>query len=725
MQPNLIRAHRAARVLRGVLFIAALTCFCEAPARAQIAPPTAPPTATGAIMVPHEFVFVADQKLDSVAVAGTFNGWNKAANPLRADADGLTWRATVPLPYGKQLYKFVLGGENWRPDPRATGSETDGDGNLNSRLIILPPEFQTPARPDDGQIAISALSHRAKAPDLNWDRGALTVQLRARSGDLSAVRLRVGARVYPMSLARSDELYSFYRAVVPWNGQQSLSYVFELQDGANSREFGADGLAEKARPFAVSGATFAPFQVPSWVEKTVFYQIFPDRFENGDRTNDPPDVQNWSAEPTAFNRFGGDTAGVSRHLNYLQNLGIGGVYFNPVFASPSNHRYDASDFRRIDPQFGTNAQFAALTRDLQKRGIVTVMDFVFNHTSPTFAPFADIVANGAQSPYKDWYFVKSYPVRAQDPPPYVAWNGYPSMPKLNLGNPQTRDYMLDTVSFWKREVPLAGLRLDVADEVDMNFWRQLRARVKGLDPQMWIVGERWGDASPWLQGDQWDGAMNYPFLFANADFFADNKGTATAFTDRLMRLYAAYPPQVSRAMLNLLSSHDRPRFLSVCRGDTRLLRLAATVQFTWPGAPSIYYGEELGMEGGADPENRRPMRWDLASPANPTLQFYRRLIALRNGSRALQAGDPQILMTDDGAQTLAYARLLPDDAVVIAINRSEREQTVQIPLAPALVTLAASGWSDALSDRKYAAQNATLTLKLAPLSAAVLRPTTK
>ena len=722
MQFNLTRARIAARSLRGVMAVAALVCFCDAPARAQIAPPIAPSSATVAAMVPHEFVFVADSHLDSVTVAGTFNSWNKDATPLRADADGLTWRATVPLPYGKQLYKFVLNGDNWTPDPRASGSETDADGNVNSQLITLPPDYQMPASPDDGQTAISALSHRVASPDLNWDRGALSLQLRARRGDLKAVRLRVGARTYPMALARQDELYAFYRAAVPWNGQQSLNYVFELQDGAQSREFGAGGLAAKARPFVVSGANFAPFVVPSWVEKTVFYQIFPDRFENGDRANDPPDVQNWNAEPTGFNRFGGDIAGVERHLDYLENLGIGGVYFNPVFAAPSNHRYDASDFRRIDPQFGTNAQFAALTRDLRKRGIATVMDFVFNHTSPTFAPFADIVKNGAQSPYKDWYFIKSYPVRAQDPPPYVAWNNYPSMPKLNLGNAATRDYMLDTVSFWKREVPLAGLRLDVADEVDMNFWRQLRARVKSLDPQMWIVGERWGDAWPWLQGDQWDGAMNYPFLFANADFFAHNKGTATEFTDRLMRLYAAYPPQVSRAMLNLLSSHDRPRFLSVCRGDARLLRLAATVQFTWPGAPSIYYGEELGMEGGSDPQNRRPMRWDLATPANPTLQFYRRLIALRNGSRALQSGDPQILMTDNGAQTLAYARLLPGDAALVAINRSEREQFLKIPLSPALSTLAAHGWSDVLSDRKYTAQGATLTLKLPPLSAAVLRP---
>ena len=302
---------------------------------------------------------------------------------------------------------------------------------------------------------------------------------------------------------------------------------------------------------------------PSWVEKTVFYQIFPDRFENGDKTNDPPNVAPWNSKPTGDSRFGGDIAGVQQHLPYLKNLGIGSVYFNPVFESPSNHRYDATDFKKIDPQFGTNAEFAALTKQMQSDGIRTVMDFVFNHSSTDFAPFADVRKNGANSAYKDWYLVKSFPVRVANPPNYLAWNGFAAMPKLNLTNPQTADYMLDLVDFWKKEVPLSGIRLDVADEVDIRFWRQLRTRVKALDPQMWIVGERWQDATPWLKGDQWDGAMNYPFRDANLAFFAENKTSPSQFATRLMELYNAYPPQVSRAMLNMLSSHDTPRFGSL------------------------------------------------------------------------------------------------------------------------------------------------------------------
>ena len=344
------------------------------------------------------------------------------------------------------------------------------------------------------------------------------------------------------------------------------------------------------------------------------------------------------------------------------------------------------------------------------------MDFVFNHTATNFAPFADVVKNGPNSEYKDWYLVKSFPIRVGNPPNYVGWNGYAAMPKLNLTNSQTADYMLDLVNFWKREVPLSGIRLDVADEVDIRFWRQLRARVKTLDPQMWIVGERWSDASPWLRGDQWDGAMNYPFLFANVDFFADGKTSPSQFGARLMELYNAYPPQVSRAMLNLLSSHDRPRFLTVAHNDPKLQQLAATVQFTWPGAPSIYYGEELGMEGGADPDNRRGMTWDKATPDNSMLNFYKKLIQIRNQNPVLQSGDPAILLADDAKKSLAYSRTLGGQMAVVAINRSESAQTLDVPLS------SSAKFVDALSGKSYVAADGRLKVELPPLSSAILLP---
>lgn len=702
---NIVRLPR----FYGFGFAAIAPVLCAVPVAAQLKTPQA--------NTRHTFVFQADKPLRSVAVAGTFNNWNKGANPMKVDADGRTWRLTLPLELGLLQYKFVLDDATWIPDPKAARNETDASGNVNSLLFLAPPDYARPASPNDGQTAASALFHAAQLPFLNFDQGKLGFSLRVRPGDVREVRLRLAGQTIPMKLRGQNEIYATYQGQLPWNGKTNLSYNFQLLDGNRVRNFGANGLDSSA-PFRLSAKQFKPFVVPDWVEQTVFYQIFPDRFENGDSSNDPPDVQAWNAAPTYSNRFGGDVAGVEKHIGYLKNLGISGVYFNPIFKSPSNHRYDAQDYKQIDPGFGTNAEFSALTKDLQKAGIRTVMDFVFNHTATTFAPFADVREKGAASTFKNWYFVKSFPVQVADPPNYVAWNNFPSMPKLNLMNPQTSDYMLNLVNFWKREVPLAGLRLDVADEVDVRFWRKLRTRVKGLDPQMWIVGERWSDASPWLQGDQWDAAMNYPFLFANVEFFADGKTSASAFTNRLTQIYGSYPPQVSRAMMNLLSSHDRPRFLTVANNDARLHQLAATVQFTWAGAPSIYYGEELGMQGGADPDNRRGMEWNRATPDNAMLGFYKKLIHIRNTNRVLQSGDPAILLVNDGARSFAWSRTWKDETAVIAINRSDALQTLDIPL-PA--KMRGVRLSDALNGKSFrVGQNNRLKVQLAPLSSAIL-----
>jgi glycosidase len=697
------------------------------PGRAQPAPPPKGASLSRAALR-HTFVYRSAQPLKSVAVAGSFNNWDRAANPMTADFDGRTWRTQVTLPLGKHSYKFVLNGETWITDPAAARNEDDGNGNRNSVLLLTPPDYARAASPRDGVIARSALLHPRTVPYLNYDRGQLTVSLRTRPGDLRQVFLLTGKRRIPMTVTSTDELYARYSANIPWDRGRDLAYSFVLTDGPKTVGFGAAGVgaAGSVTPFRLTAKQFTPFIVPSWVERTVFYQIFPDRFANGDPSNDPPDVQPWDAAPTFGNRLGGDVQGVRGHLPYLASLGISSVYFNPVFKSPSNHRYDAEDYKTIDPQFGTNAQFSALTRELQAKGIRTVMDFVFNHTATSFAPFADIRAKGEASPFKDWYFIKSYPVRVEANPNYVGWFNHPSMPKLNLRNGETREYMLNLVNYWKREVPLAGLRLDVANEVEMDFWRDLRRRTKGLDPQMWIVGEVWGDGAPWLTGDQWDSKMNYEFLWPNRDFIAEGKIPASAYAKRLMAVYSRYVPQVSRNMMNLLSSHDTPRFLTVCGNNEELHRLAATVQLTWVGAPSIYYGEELGMRGGADPANRRGMEWSRATPENPMLRHYRRLIALRNASPALQSGDPRILMTDDAHQSLAYSRTLGNEVAIIAVNRGRETRTLTIPLPAGSAVRASlrSGLVEGLTGKRLAPPTSTrsLTVSLPPLRAAVYLP---
>jgi glycosidase len=239
---------------------------------------------------------------------------------------------------------------------------------------------------------------------------------------------------------------------------------------------------------------------------------------------------------------------------------------------------------------------------------------------------------------------------------------------------------------------------------------------------MWIVGEVWGDGSPWLGGDQWDSVMNYQFREACVRYFAQGNTSSSDLMNRLMALHTGYAPQVSRNMMNLLSSHDTPRFLTLSGNNADLHRLAATLQFTWVGAPSVYYGEELGMQGGADPDNRRAMQWELATPSISMLRHYKRLIALRNGSRALQSGDPRPLLTDNTARTVAFARVLPNDVAVVALNRSDQARTVTVPVSRDLAARAPRGFTDGLSKRAVRVQNNAVRLTLPPLGAAVLLP---
>jgi cyclomaltodextrinase / maltogenic alpha-amylase / neopullulanase len=671
---------------------------------------------------PYTFSYVAERDLKSVTVAGTFNNWDKRAMPMERQSDGKTWKRIVPLAPGKHLYKFVLDDEQWITDPDSKRSEDDGNGNVNTVLMLLPDDYDRPARRGDGLLTLSALRHATEVPYLNWDRGRLMLTLRIRPDDADEIAAVVGGRRLPMKEVSRDDLYAVLRTEVPWNLRTDLEYAFWIRDGGAQFHYGPEGLRSpraQGNRFKLKASEYQPFEVPGWVEQSVLYQIFPDRFENGDRSNDPKNVVAWDAAPTWYNRYGGDAAGVRKRMGHLTDLGIGAVYFNPVFYSPSNHRYEANDFLQIDPEIGTNEEFAALTRDLKARGIRTILDGVFNHTSPDFRQFKDIREKGRDSRYVDWFFIKSFPVVVGENPNYEAWWGFPSMPKVNLMNPEARSYMLGVVDFWQKNAEIAGWRLDVANEVPMDFWRAFRSHVKGIDPKLWIVGEVWGDGSPWLKGDQWDSVMNYQFRDAVLRFIAEGRTKPSEFIQRLMQVHESYAPQVSRNMMNLLSSHDTPRFLTLCNGDRRLAMLGATVQMTWVGAPSIYYGEELGMEGGGDPECRKGMEWHRATPDNDLLNHYRRLIKLRNSSHALQSGHPVPLLVDDENGTLAFARVFDGEVVIVALNRSNRVRTLTLQLPSNLKS--DQGFTCALDGRSASvAREGSLRLSLAPLGSAVL-----
>jgi cyclomaltodextrinase len=687
----------------GLLAIGALLSACLAwhrpartPLRGRETSNTAvPPTSNRLEERPVTVRFVPTGAVRSVHVAGTFNGWSSTANALTRQTDGVTWSVTLTLEPGIYAYKFVVDGSRWTLDPDAPHVD-DGNGNLNSTLIVSPADYsRAPGRLGDGRITESGVHHDpTRAYVLRPDRGHLRLTLRTRQQDVAQTWLLLGegktgksaTAPLPLVRARSDALYDYWVGSVAAPPSGQLRYAFRLQDGAAQRLYDHRGhlMASSAPPqwFELNPADFPPFEIPDWARDAVFYQIFPDRFANGDPSNDPKDVQPWGSPPTPFNRMGGDLEGVAQKLGYLQELGINALYFNPIFTARSNHGYDTTDYHSVDPRLGSTAVLKSLVARAHLRRWHVILDGVFNHTGVDFAGFQSLQKEGASSPYRDWYFVRGFPVQVRDGQTnYAGWYGSPWMPKLNVDNPATRDYLLDISTRWIRETGIDGWRLDAADEVSQDFWRAFRKAVRKADPNAFLVGEIWGNASDWLQGDQFDSVMNYRWRGAVLDFFALDKLSPGKFDARLSRLRETYLPAVTPVLFNMLDSHDTERIKTLCKGDRTREEQAVLFQMTYPGTPCIYYGDEVGMEGGRDPDNRRAMLWDKTQWDTSLLAFYKRLLTLRRDHGVLRRGDYRTILADDKTGVFAFRRDYGKEHVLVVFNRSSQAQKCALPLS--------------------------------------------
>ena len=420
--------------------------------------------------------------------------------------------------------------------------------------------------------------------------------------------------------------------------------------------------------------------VPEWVKDAIFYQVFPERFANGDPTNDPPRTEPWGAEPKGNNYFGGDLKGIINHLDHISSLGVNALYLNPIFESNSNHKYHTTDYLKIDPYFGDDEEFKTLVDECHARGIRIILDGVFNHTGVDFFPFRDIKENGARSKYLGWFNIYSLPIGPVSKPNYECWWGLGDLPKLMTHNPDVRQYLFHVTRHWM-EFGIDGWRLDVPNEIPHEFWIEWRPLVKSINPEAYIVGEIWEDATPWLKGDQFDAVMNYRFRNACIDFFARNNTTASQFDSVLTKARSDYPDDVNYVLQNLLGSHDTERFLTLCKGDFNMLKLATLFQMTYVGAPMVYYGDEVGMRGGKDPGCRGTMVWDEADQDRNLLQSFRDAIQLRNQNIALRRGRFETLIADDGKSVYAFVRRHADQVAVVVLNNSTEQQSVIVPLS--------------------------------------------
>ncbi len=431
-------------------------------------------------------------------------------------------------------------------------------------------------------------------------------------------------------------------------------------------------------------------QTPEWVKHAVFYQIFPDRFAIGKhaqkRLLNNPKWEDWNASPTLQGYKGGDLWGVIEKLDYLQNLGINAIYFTPIFQSASNHRYHTHDYYQVDPLLGGNSAFKKLLEAAHIRDMKVVLDGVFNHSSRGFFFFNDILENGPHSPWLDWFKIQGWPLAAYTgdlPANYAGWVGNRALPVFNHDNPEVREYIMDIAEYWIK-FGIDGWRLDVPFEIKTpGFWQEFRERVKAINHDAYIVGEIWEDARQWLDGSQFDGVMNYLFTAPTIAFTAGDRVDIAQVKDRSYQPYPAlsaaeyankiqdvlrlYPWEIQLTQLNLLASHDTARLITIAGGDKKSFELATLLLLTFPGAPSIYYGDEVGLPGAIDPDSRRgfPLEanWD-----KEILQIHRELIALRHAHPCLRTGDYKVLFAE--AEIYIFARILDKQELIVALNVS-------------------------------------------------------
>lgn len=544
-------------------------------------------------------------------------------------------------------------------------------------------------------MLLEAVYHR---PKLNWcyayDGRTIHLRIRTKRNDVTAVSALAGdkyiwdqSKAYvPMNKLVSDELFDYWECeIVP--EYRRLKYGFLLESGQEKfwmteYDFLKQPPANPDRLFEYPYINPVDvFQTPSWVKDAVFYQIFPERFANGDPSIDPKGTLPWGGTPERDNFFGGDIQGVIDHIDHLSKLGVNAIYFTPLFTATTNHKYDTEDYLQIDPQFGDIDTLKKLVNICHERGIRVLLDAVFNHSGRTFAPFVDLQKNGENSRYKDWFYIREFPIAVKDGiPTYDTFAFEPLMPKLNTDHPEVKEYLLKAAAYWIEEADIDGWRLDVANEVDHEFWREFRRVVKKLKPDAYILGEIWHESSPWLMGDQFDAVMNYPFTNAVLDFFVDGVGDAKDFANAIGKQISRYPRQANEVAFNLLDSHDTARLLTKCDGNKDKMKLAALFQFTYTGTPCIYYGDEIGMTGGHDPDCRKCMEWDEEKQDLELFAFYQDLIAVRLKYSALRTGKLTFLSAEADSTSLVYTREDEDNLFVIMMNNSELPAEIEVPV---------------------------------------------
>ncbi len=602
---------------------------------------------------------------------------------------------------------------------------------------------------------------------------SVTVMLRTGHGNVTAANVKYfdtadGAFHYvPMTLTSTDPTgaYDYWQGTIPAGGSQKY-YRFEVVNGGETVWYNASGVSV-TEPSAGDFFVIPGFKTPDWMKNGVMYQIFVDRFYDGNAANDvtsdeytyagcATEQHAWGTSVyAAINScnnevfFGGDLAGIDQKLSYIKRtLGADILYLTPIFESPTNHKYDTADYYTVDPAFGTASDLEKLIQDVHSAGNgaegYIILDGVFNHTGDsncwfgrsTYGAFTCSVVGAYQSqssPYYGWYTFQSWPGS------YSMFGTASSMPKLDYGasGSAVRQQIYGNANsvvqtYLRAPYAIDGWRLDSAQYIDASchsgsdaanhqIMQELRSAVKSVNPDAEILGEYWGDAAPWLDdGSEWDGAMNYNgFTEPLSEWICghDESGNqasldVTQFDAWLRGTRADLPVNVQETMTNELGTHDTPRFATRCGGDLGKTELALIFQFTYVGTPAIYYGDEYGMQGGADPDDRRTFDWTQATTANPGVALTQKLIAIRQQYAALRTGSFMTLITDDTNRIYAFGRFDANNRIAVVLNGGTAVHTVAVPVST-LGMVDGSIVTDLLTGNRYTVSGGNVTIPVA------------
>lgn len=524
----------------------------------------------------------------------------------------------------------------------------------------------------------AGIHHQPESADISLvSDNQVSIRIKTACNDIKQVTL-ISADSYALSMDRSgkrtemtylgnDSIYDYWQITIE-QVTKRLAYAFLLKDEQkNQILYGDQRFYEVNDTSLHNGSNFfkLPYfhmidsdQGPAWVKETVWYQIFPERFANGDKTNDPKDSLPWQAniKPAPDSFFGGDLQGIIDHLDYLQDLGINGLYLTPIFSAPTNHKYDTTDYYEIDTTFGNKETLHTLIAEAHKRHMHVMLDAVFNHIGDKSPIWQDVITNGQNSRYAEWFHINQFPVAIDEQVTDATFEKHylydtfaftPHMPKWNTSNVEVQQYLINVAKYWVENFDIDAWRLDVANEVDHHFWRAFRSAMVKIKPDIYILGEIWHTAQAWLDGSQFDGVMNYAYMQHIKDFFLTEQQSPQNFINQLKHELMLYSDQTNRMMFNLLDSHDTARIKTIAKNDEQVVKELLAFMFIQPGTPDIYYGTELGMVGGDDPDNRRPMDWQKQDDENAMYNYMKKLIGIRHAYADILS-DGRIEFSTDG-----------------------------------------------------------------------------